>query len=379
VGTFPVMLNDVLELERIPVEVDPGMEYRQIGVRSFGRGIFHRDPCLGVDLGRLRYFWIEPDRLVVSNIMAWEGAVGLSTDIEHGCIGSNQFLTYRAKGEVDLRYLNYYFQTSQGRDVLRSASTGTVARNQTLSMRDFGNLKVPLPELGQQQRVAARLDDIQSSIERIEALRSQILQLWHGLRDSTISKAVNLAESRVSLEDVLELERIPVHIDHDRIYKQIGVRSFGKGIFHREPSLGSELSKLPYFEIHVNRLIVSNIMAWEGAIAVSTNHEAGYVGSSRFLSFKPTHGVDISYLHHYFQSRPGLELIRRASTETVARNQTLTVGAFKSLQVPLPDLSQQTRIATALDTLGKRIQATHSSDALALLRTTLLARAFCEL
>ncbi|TFV32009.1 hypothetical protein E4K10_13570 [Streptomyces sp. T1317-0309] len=65
----------MLEFERIPVEIEPDLKYIQIGIRSFGRGIFHRDATLGSDLGRLRYFEIRPERLVFSNIMAWEGAI----------------------------------------------------------------------------------------------------------------------------------------------------------------------------------------------------------------------------------------------------------------------------------------------------------------
>lgn len=37
-----VRLGDVLEKVSIAVDVDPGAEYREIGIRSHGNGIFHK-------------------------------------------------------------------------------------------------------------------------------------------------------------------------------------------------------------------------------------------------------------------------------------------------------------------------------------------------
>lgn len=162
-----VRLGDVLQLERIPVEISPDEEYVQIGIRSFGRGIFHREKTTGDKLSKLRYFKIVPDRLVVSNIMAWEGAIAVSTDQDLGCVGSNRFLSYAPSDEVDIRYLNYYFQSKQGQEAIRRTSTGTVLRNQTLSMKDFENLVVPLPNPDEQRRIAGILDrnlEIQETI-----------------------------------------------------------------------------------------------------------------------------------------------------------------------------------------------------------------------
>ncbi|MFI7216483.1 hypothetical protein [Micromonospora maritima] len=166
-----VQLGDVLELERIPVEVDPDAEYNQIGIRSFGKGIFHREPCKGSELSKLKYFEVKPDRLVVSNIMAWEGAIAVSTEREEGFVGSARFLSYAATGDVDISYLNYYFQSRAGRSLIRSASTGTVTRNQTLSPRNFERSIVPLPKFDEQRHIADKLDilisKLNTTIEKI--------------------------------------------------------------------------------------------------------------------------------------------------------------------------------------------------------------------
>lgn len=374
--TERVRLGDVLELERIPAELDPGTEYVQIGIRSFGRGIFHRDPCHAVELSKLRYFQVNPGRLIISNIMAWEGAIGLSGETERGCIGSNRFLSYKAVGEVDLSYLNYYFQSTAGRETIRSASTGTVTRNQTLSIHDFENLHVPLPSLTEQRRIASKLNPALDRVAMVESLRRRVADLYLQFRDGLIREAGSSHGHVVRIGDILQLERLAIDVDPDSTYSQIGIKSFGKGIFHREPCLGSELAKLRYFRVQPNRLIVSNIMAWEGAIAASGEAEEGCVGSSRFLSFLPIQPVDLRYLHHFFQTSLGMELVRGASTGTVTRNQTLSIETFESLRVPLPDSPKQTTIAGMLDSLADRIRVAHSANTMESLKAAMLYSAF---
>lgn len=55
-----VKVGDVLALQRRAVTVDPDTEYEEIGVRSFGKGIFHKSPVTGLELGNKRVFRIEP-------------------------------------------------------------------------------------------------------------------------------------------------------------------------------------------------------------------------------------------------------------------------------------------------------------------------------
>ncbi len=179
---------------------------------------------------------------------------------------------------------------------------------------------------------------------------------------------------RVRVEDILSLHRVPVQIDEAENYRQIGLYSWGKGFIHRPSCLGFQLSKLRYFQVPAGALVLSNIQAWEAAIAVSTNPETAFIGSNRFLSYVPkTSDVDVRYLLHYFLSEPGLQQIRQASPGTQVRNRTLGQQLFERLEIPLPDISQQQRIATHLD----RVAATADSfgvPPIATLRDNLLDR-----
>src|SRR5262245_57955823 len=92
---WPVVpLGEVLQLQRRWIKVHPTETYREIGVRSFGNGIFHKAPIQGSILGNKRVLRIEPGDLVFNNVFAWEGAVAIAGPEEAGMIGSHRFVTY---------------------------------------------------------------------------------------------------------------------------------------------------------------------------------------------------------------------------------------------------------------------------------------------
>jgi type I restriction enzyme, S subunit len=155
----------------------------------------------------------------------------------------------------------------------------------------------------------------------------------------------------ICLGELLELVREPVDPEPTARYLPIGVRSFGNGIFHYDPVDGAELGKLRWFSVRPGELVVSNIKGWEGAIAVSSEKEVGCIASNRFLTYRPIDDrADVRYLCHYFLSEPGLELLRRASPGSTDRNLTLGIQAFESIEIRLPSIDVQRRIAERLDT-----------------------------
>lgn len=153
-------VGDVLELQRRKVALDASEEYVEVGLRSFGKGLFHKPAVAGADLGNKKVYRIEPDDLVISNVFAWEGALAVASESERGLIGSHRFMTWtpREANQVDVRYLWHYFLSEPGLLRLQRASPGSAGRNRTLGIAAFEDAKIPLPDLPQQQRIAAHLD-----------------------------------------------------------------------------------------------------------------------------------------------------------------------------------------------------------------------------
>jgi type I restriction enzyme S subunit len=89
-----------------PVTVEPDRMYRQIGVRSHGKGIFHKEPVTGKSLGDKRVFWVHPHAFVVNIVFGWEQAVALTSTAEDGFIASHRFPMFvPVENRTDLNFL----------------------------------------------------------------------------------------------------------------------------------------------------------------------------------------------------------------------------------------------------------------------------------
>ena len=342
-------LGDVLDITIDDQSVQPDRDYPIAGVYGFGRGLFERGPIRSDETSYPKLNRLTTGRLVMSRLKAFEGAIAVIPPEFDGWYLSPEFPTFSINATLaDARYIANLCEWPEFWARLGAQSKGVGARKVRVSAERLLAIKVPLPDLGEQRRIATRLDSSLSTITTIGSKSAYASTVRKALHESVFAN--EQGQEPVRIGDLLTLERIPIEPDPSKYYTQIGIRSFGNGIFHRDKLLGSELGRLRYFAVQPDRLIVSNIMAWEGAIAVSTSDDEGCIASNRFLSYMRCGALDIRYLNYYFQSRQGHAIIRGTSTGTVVRNQTLSIKDFESLMVPLPSLDRQRRVASWLDT-----------------------------
>ncbi|MGH3721541.1 MAG: restriction endonuclease subunit S [Pseudonocardiaceae bacterium] len=371
-------VGDVITLTRRPITLNPDSVYREIGLRSFGRGVFHKDVIRGDKIGNKKVFRISPGDLLFSNIFAWEGAVALAADNEEGLIGSHRFMTYQVDESVaDPRYILHYFASGPGLEVIRASSPGSAGRNRTLGIKSFAAQVIRIPDKIGQQRIADKLDALLGRVDAAHALRANFSRLQGSVNESLVSRVSEEAVETVQLGNVLTFARTPITIDADSTYRTIGVRSFGKGFIRHPPTKGENLSKLNYFRFRAGALALSNLMAWEGGITVTRPEDTPYIASNRFFFYLPTDDrVNASFLRHFLLSRRGQALIGSACSAGAERNRTPGRKRFEALEIPLPPRAEQDKVARILDSFAERVSKVHADPALDALRPSILNAAF---
>ncbi|RBY79800.1 hypothetical protein DQ238_09135 [Geodermatophilus sp. TF02-6] len=347
-----VRVGDVLRLERTKLTPNLTEMYRQIGIYSWGKGVIENEPLSGVELSKVTYYRFPAHALLLSNIQAWEAAIAVS-DEHHAreFIASQRFLPYMPKreGEVSTGYLLQFFLSDHGMALIRKASPGTVTRNRTLGIKAFENLVIPLPPIGQQRAIAARLDRMASLPACLSMSGGQRRRRTDVLRQGVVDSGAS-GGWPVELGTLLCLERRSVQVNPEAEYREIGVRAFGKGLFRKPPVSGAELGDKRVFFVREGDLVVSNVFAWEGAIAVASKAEDGRIGSHRFMTWVPVSDeVDIRYLFRYLTSEHGVAKLLKASPGSAGRNKTLAIESFKRITVPLPAIEVQRDVAARLD------------------------------
>ena len=151
--------KDIFDRVAKSVDVEAGEIYREIGIRSHGKGLFYKDEITGEELGNKRVFWVEPDCFILNIVFAWERAVAKTTEKELGMIASHRFPMYKPKENVtDLDYITKFFITHKGKYILEMASPGGAGRNKTLGQKEFENSTICLPSYEEQKKIGSYLE-----------------------------------------------------------------------------------------------------------------------------------------------------------------------------------------------------------------------------
>ena len=77
-------MREVAPIVRRDVVVNHQSSYAELGIRSFGKGTFHKPTLSGIELGSKRVYSIEPGDLLFSNVFAWEGAIAVAKPEDTG-------------------------------------------------------------------------------------------------------------------------------------------------------------------------------------------------------------------------------------------------------------------------------------------------------
>lgn len=355
-------VGDILRHERIAVEPHPQSEYVKIGIRSFGKGIFHYEPLPGDQLGSLRFFAVRPNRLVVSNIKGWEGAIAVSTEADADCVASNRFLSYTPiDDQVDVRWARWYFLSEPGIEQIRKASPGSADRNRTLAMERFEALEIPLPLIDEQRRIAVELDRIACAANRATSLSAKASELSEALTVSIASRPdLSDAEkaaagwAQVALADVLSPVQDQVRVDAAATYPNLGIYSFGRGVFPKPDIDGTSTSASSLFRVRAGQFIYSRLFAFEGAYACVPSEFDGYFVSNEFPTFNPdAQRIDCRWLTTYLRSPRRWAELAGASKGIGVRRKRVPVEAILNYEVWLPPIETQCVAMQSLDKLAQ--------------------------
>ena len=178
--------------------------------------------------------------------------------------------------------------------------------------------------------------------------------------------------------DVAPLNRRQVQADIEEIYQSVAVRSFGRGTFHKPPLAGAEITWQKLFLVKSGDILISNIKAWEGAIAVASEEDDGYFGSHRYLTCEPIPGVASSiFVCFHLLTPEGLHAVGEASPGSADRNRTLSASGLLRIPIPMPSFEKQLWFCEIYNqvTKVKSLQTETAADMKALI-PAILDRAF---
>ncbi len=334
-----------------PVAVEPEKFYQQIGIRSHGKGIFHKELVDGKTLGNKRVFWVKPNALVVNIVFAWEQAVAKTTDKEIGMIGSHRFPMYLPiKNVADLDYLLHFFLTKKGKALLELASPGGAGRNKTLGQKEFENLKFRVPKYNEQVKIASFLTEIDNKIAQLTKKKNLLEQYKKGIMQKIFSQEIRFKDENgkefpkwnsTPLSDLLDYEQPTKYLvestEYDDNYPTpvltagktfiLGYTNEAEGIYNNE---------LPV------------IIFDDFTTAFKFVDFPFKAKSSAMKILKPKADVNIEFVY---------EAMRNIEYE-IGGHERHWISKYSKIEIPTPSPEEQKRISSFFSELNKKINQT---------------------
>lgn len=371
-----VALGEVLKKSEESVSIDPNAFYREVTIKLWGKGVVLRREASGTEMAASRRAVVRQGQFILSRIDARNGAFGLVPENLDGAVVSNDFPSFNLNLErLEPKFLDWLSKTSEFVDLCKAASEGTTNRVR-LKEEKFLAMGISLPFLAEQQRIVARIEELAAKIEEARGLRRQAVEEAEAF---VISLHIKLSGSRIKkLGDILRLDEDSVPIVPTSSYPQVGVRGFGGGLFAKSATSGMDTTYKAFNRLYEGALVMSQVKAWEGAVAVCENNLAGFFVSPEYRTFrfKPSEAIP-SYFAALVKTEWFWSRLKDATRGVGARRERTRPEQFLNIEIPVPNVAQQKKAAILFEKIDalKRLQAETAAELDAML-PSILDKAF---
>jgi len=236
--------------------------------------------------------------------------------------------------------------------------------------------KIALPSIAEQRRIVARIDEFAAKIQESRLLQEQVRTESEAL---VVSTHIRLSGTRTrKLGQILRLDEDSIAIVPSQSYPQVGIKSFGAGLFGKSPVTGAETTYKGFNRLYEGAIILSQVKGWEGAVAVCEPEFAGWFASPEYRTFRcDPDEARPSYLAALVRTEWFWSQLAQATRGVGARRERTRPEQFVAIEIPMPDLEQQKRGEAVFTQLhaAKRLQ-TETAVELNALSPSILARAF---
>ncbi len=169
-------------------------------------------------------------------------------EVLDGAVVSQDFPVFEVNEKRLLpEFLGWMSKTKWFVELCRIASEGSTNRVRLREDR-FLNHEITLPPVPEQLRIIQGLNAVAAGVEdRARAANAVEADLGASLKKAF--ETVTIGVPRARMGDVAPLVRRPVQIAPEVVYHELGVRSFGRGLFDKPPLKGADLTWQKLFRV----------------------------------------------------------------------------------------------------------------------------------
>jgi len=353
-----VPLAEVLtQDEDYVTELEPRL-YLKLSVKLYGKGVVLDEPTDGGTVRMKRHQLAQPGQVILSEIWAKRGAIGLVPEEGAGALVTSHFFLFDIDESTLLRsLLGWLLAANYFEPVLSGEARGTTGYA-AVRPRQFLACQVPLPPLPEQRHIVARIEELAALIEEARSLRerareeaetlvgSESAQLFRSV--ATSNPQLPIGETFAFRNDLIrpsDGQSGPLRfIGLQHIESHTGRRT-GEDVLLAEQLEGRKFRFSPgeivygYLRPYLNKVWVADC---DGVCSVD-----------QYVIRPMAEMVDTKYLAHFMRSPIFLERAIELTHNLLLPR--LRTALLESIPIPLPSLPEQRRIVAYLDRLQAQV------------------------
>lgn len=293
------------------------------------------------------------------------GSAGKKTALvkEEVCFGNKLFAIVNKNDEFTPKYIYYYTRYEAFLRQFKSMASTLMGG---ITVKNFGNIKIPVPPLPEQERIVARIEELFSeldkAVETLKTTKQQLAVYRQAVLKEAFDVALKYTEKLMSIEEFLVTDRkgmstgpfgtmIKKHEHKQDGVPMLGIENIGEGKFVNGNKIfvtKEKAKELKSFVLKSGDIIISRSGTVGEICAVPAYMEGALLSTNLMRVSLNLQKVLSEYFIYMFQSK-GVVLdqvkeLCKGSTR-IFLNQTI----LKQIKFPIPSIAKQKEIISEIE------------------------------
>lgn len=181
-------LNEILTRVKRKIEVCEYVEYKQVTIRRWNKGVVLRKIEIGNKIKTKNQFVAKKDDFIFCRLNAHSGAVGFINDELDNSIVTNDFPLFTLDNEiVDLNWFSFFIKSKRFNEICLLSTSGSAQSR--IQIETLLKHEIHLPPLEEQIRIAKRLEEAERQSLSIQSESDRLLQDISDFRQEILTRA----------------------------------------------------------------------------------------------------------------------------------------------------------------------------------------------
>lgn len=298
------------------------------------------------------YWRVKKGDIIVNKLLAWMGAIGIS---EYDGVTSPAYDILRPKGNINPYFYNFLFRNPIASKEFKRHSRGIMDMRLRLYFTRFGDIKLPLPPIEEQDKIVVYLNFKLKKINRFILKKKQLIRFLNEQKDAVINQSVTKgldSNFKMKSSNIEWLGDIPEHWEIKRLKYISKITTGNKNTEDKKDDgdydffvRSQTIEKINSYSFDGEGILTAGDGVGVGKVFHYVNGKFDY-HQRVYLFYNFSDKIFGKFLFYYLKSLLNTELMLYNAKSTV---DSVRLPVLKNFQIAYPDVNEQKNIVEHIE------------------------------